>query len=47
MYSRIPWELVADPLRPAERTFGAAALYRTYFALLSLGVLSADLYRLS
>ena len=26
MYPRIPWELVADPLRPAERPLGTTAL---------------------
>jgi len=26
MYSRIPWELVADPLRYAEHTLGTTVL---------------------
>jgi hypothetical protein len=26
MYPRIPWELFADPLRPAEHTLGTTAV---------------------
>jgi hypothetical protein len=47
MYPRIPWEMVVDPLRPAEHTLGVVALCRNYFTHLSLGLLSADLDRLS